>query len=152
MANEAEHRRWNDPYWSSVWPRREALTDLVTATTSDAFNAVYDLLLQMIARDGTAPLAVVNGHRVRSGDAITLDGKSVRVVAIHDDSIELDDTCVPAFRLHVALRAQQAVHVLTQCARRRERGHAGQHLVQDHAQRVHVRSVVDVPALAALLG
>jgi hypothetical protein len=56
----------------------------------DSTPAPEPVLLQMIARDGTAPLAVVNGHRVRSGDAITLDGKSARVVAIHDDSIELD--------------------------------------------------------------
>jgi SAM-dependent methyltransferase len=30
MANELEQLRWNDPYWSSVWPRREALTDSAT--------------------------------------------------------------------------------------------------------------------------
>jgi SAM-dependent methyltransferase len=35
MANEAEHKRWNDPYWSSVWPRREALTDAVTDVLLD---------------------------------------------------------------------------------------------------------------------
>jgi SAM-dependent methyltransferase len=28
-ANEAEHRRWNDEYWTSVWPNREALTSQV---------------------------------------------------------------------------------------------------------------------------
>jgi hypothetical protein len=46
--------------------------------------------LQMIARDGSQRLAVVNGHRVRAGDAITLDGKAAKVMAIHDDSIVLD--------------------------------------------------------------
>lgn len=30
-ANQAEHRRWNDPAWTAAWPRREALTALVTA-------------------------------------------------------------------------------------------------------------------------
>lgn len=29
-ANESEVRRWNDDYWSTVWPRREALTSTVT--------------------------------------------------------------------------------------------------------------------------
>jgi SAM-dependent methyltransferase len=28
--NENERRRWNDDYWTSVWPRREALTSPVT--------------------------------------------------------------------------------------------------------------------------
>jgi hypothetical protein len=32
----------------------------------------------------------VNGQRVRPGEAITLDGKSVKVVAIRSDSIVLD--------------------------------------------------------------
>jgi len=46
--------------------------------------------LQMIARNGAARLAVVNGHRVRAGDAIALDGKSAKVVAIRDDAVVLD--------------------------------------------------------------
>jgi hypothetical protein len=46
--------------------------------------------VQMIARDGSQHMAVLNGHRVRPGDAITLDGKSVKVVAIRDDAVVLD--------------------------------------------------------------
>ncbi len=30
-ANEAERRRWNDERWAAVWPKRERLTDAVTA-------------------------------------------------------------------------------------------------------------------------
>jgi SAM-dependent methyltransferase len=30
-ANEVERRRWNDEQWASVWPKRERLTDAVTA-------------------------------------------------------------------------------------------------------------------------
>jgi opacity protein-like surface antigen len=56
----------------------------------DSTPAPEPVQLQMIARDGTASLAVINGHRVRVGDGITLDGKTANVVAIHDDSIELD--------------------------------------------------------------
>lgn len=33
--NDAERARWNDPHWSSVWPKREALTDVVTDTLLD---------------------------------------------------------------------------------------------------------------------
>ncbi|MFN2450742.1 MAG: class I SAM-dependent methyltransferase [Candidatus Dormibacteria bacterium] len=36
MANEAEHRRWNDTDWARVWPKREALTDCVTAPLMEA--------------------------------------------------------------------------------------------------------------------
>ena len=56
----------------------------------DSAPAPEAVQLQMIAHDGTAPWAVVNGHRVRVGDGITLDGKAAHVVAIHDESIELD--------------------------------------------------------------
>jgi SAM-dependent methyltransferase len=30
-TNEAERRRWNDARWTAVWPKRERLTDAVTA-------------------------------------------------------------------------------------------------------------------------
>lgn len=30
VANESERRRWNNPGWAEVWPKRERLTDLVT--------------------------------------------------------------------------------------------------------------------------
>jgi len=46
--------------------------------------------VQMIARQGTRPMAVVNGRRVRVGERIDLDGKPVRVVAIRDDAVVLD--------------------------------------------------------------
>jgi hypothetical protein len=58
--------------------------------SADSAPTLEPVQLQMIARDGTDRLAVVNGHRVRAGDAITLDGKAAKVLAIHDDSIELD--------------------------------------------------------------
>lgn len=38
MANESERTRWNDPYWSSVWPKREAMTDSVTDTLLDRLD------------------------------------------------------------------------------------------------------------------
>jgi hypothetical protein len=56
----------------------------------DPISLPQPIRLQMIARDGSTHLAVVNGLRVRPGDAIALDGKNVKVVAIHDDSVVLD--------------------------------------------------------------
>ena len=50
-ANESERRRWNDAYWTSVWPRREALTDNVTP----------DLLAHVGARTGDAVLDIGSG-------------------------------------------------------------------------------------------
>lgn len=35
-VNEAERKRWNDEYWTSVWPKREALTSVVTPYLLDA--------------------------------------------------------------------------------------------------------------------
>ncbi|HKX07315.1 MAG TPA: class I SAM-dependent methyltransferase [Stellaceae bacterium] len=29
-ANQAERKRWNDPFWSEVWPKRERFTETVT--------------------------------------------------------------------------------------------------------------------------
>ena len=46
--------------------------------------------VQMIARAGTRPMAVVNGRPVRVGERIDVDGKPVRVVAIRDESVVLD--------------------------------------------------------------
>ena len=60
------------------------------ARSEDATSTPEPVRLQMVAHDGSTRLAVVNGQRVRPGDEITLDGKSVKVVAIRDDSIVLD--------------------------------------------------------------
>jgi SAM-dependent methyltransferase len=35
-TNEAERRRWNDARWTAFWPKRERLTDAVTAYVLDA--------------------------------------------------------------------------------------------------------------------
>jgi SAM-dependent methyltransferase len=51
VANEVERRRWNDAYWTSVWPQREALTDSVTP----------DLLAHLAARPGERVLDIGSG-------------------------------------------------------------------------------------------
>ena len=60
------------------------------AQSAEAPAPPESIRLQMIARNGSARIAVVNGHRVRAGEAVTLDGKSVKVAAIRDDSVVLD--------------------------------------------------------------
>lgn len=50
-ANEAERARWNDDYWTSVWPKRERLTTMVTPYLLDALGA----------RDGESVLDVGPG-------------------------------------------------------------------------------------------
>ncbi len=39
-TNEAERRRWNDQRWAQAWPKREVLTDAVTAYVLEALAPV----------------------------------------------------------------------------------------------------------------
>ncbi len=50
-SNEVERRRWNDDFWASVWPKREALTSEVTGL----------LLTALSPRDGERVLDVGSG-------------------------------------------------------------------------------------------
>ncbi len=69
-ANEAERRRWNDAYWASLWPRREALTDNLTA----------DLLVHLDARRGERILDIGSGGGKVSLALAKLVGPEGRVV------------------------------------------------------------------------
>jgi hypothetical protein len=71
-------------------PPGYAATQASPDARSSPAAAPEPIRLQMIARNGSLRLAVVNGRRVRAGDWITLDGKSTKVVAIGDDSVVLD--------------------------------------------------------------
>ena len=56
--NEAERRRWNDEHWTSVWPRRERLTSLVTPELlGRAALAPGERVLEVGSGGGTATLA-----------------------------------------------------------------------------------------------
>ncbi len=79
MANELEHLRWNDPYWSSVWPKREALTD----------GATEELLRRLELRAGERVVDVGSGAgaatmkaaaRVEPGGSVTGVDLSVPLV------------------------------------------------------------------------
>ena len=62
-ANEAERRRWNDPYWSSAWPRREFLTNAVTEVLLDRLALVPGERVLDVGTGG-GPAALAAGHRV----------------------------------------------------------------------------------------
>jgi SAM-dependent methyltransferase len=56
--NEAERRRWNDPYWTRVWPAREALTGVVTEVLLDHLHLRGgDRVLDVGSGGGTNALA-----------------------------------------------------------------------------------------------
>jgi SAM-dependent methyltransferase len=69
-ANEAEHRRWNSDYWTSVWPRREQFTSVVTAP----------LLGHLSLRPGDRVLDVGSGGGTSSLAAAPLVGSDGAVV------------------------------------------------------------------------
>ena len=69
-VNEVERRRWNDAYWTSVWPTREVFTGTVTA----------DLLAHLDARRGQRILEIGSGGGKVSLDVAALVGPEGRVV------------------------------------------------------------------------
>jgi SAM-dependent methyltransferase len=70
MPNEVERRRWNDPYWSSVWPRREQLT-----------GAVTPMLLELVSLGaGERVLDVGSGAGITTIAASALVGETGEVV------------------------------------------------------------------------
>jgi SAM-dependent methyltransferase len=71
-ANAAERKRWNDPYWTRIWPAREALTGLVT-----------DVLLGHLSpRSGERLLDIGSGGGLASIAAARLVGTAGTVVGV----------------------------------------------------------------------
>lgn len=69
VANEAETRRWNDDYWTRVWPKREALTNQVTDKLLDHLQAKPgEAVLDVGCGGGLSTLAV--GERVGSSGRV----------------------------------------------------------------------------------
>lgn len=86
-VNEAERRRWNDPYWTSVWPKREALTSSVTGALHEHLGL----------RAGEVVLDVGSGAGAATIEAARAVGPSGRVVGA-DVSASLVDHARAAAR------------------------------------------------------
>lgn len=72
MSNEAERRRWNDAYWSSIWPRREAFTARVTPILVDRLSPADGAqVLEVGCGGGTASFALA--ERVGPGRVVGVD-------------------------------------------------------------------------------
>lgn len=71
-TNEAERRRWNDPYWASVWPHREQVTSSVTGYLLEHLQpAEGERILDVGSGGGVATLAI--GPRAGSGAVVGAD-------------------------------------------------------------------------------
>lgn len=71
-TNAAERRRWNDEYWTSVWPKREQLTGAVTSTLLGHLGLTAgDRVLEIGSGGGTATMAA--GRLVVDGTVVGAD-------------------------------------------------------------------------------
>ena len=71
-SNEAERRRWNDAYWTSVWLRREELTGRVTPLLLGRLApASGERLLEVGCGGGTATFALAEA--VAPGEVVAAD-------------------------------------------------------------------------------
>jgi len=72
VSNEAERDRWNDEYWTSAWPKREAMTSVVTGDLLDALApAGGERILEVGSGGGTATLAI--SRRLANGSVVGAD-------------------------------------------------------------------------------
>jgi SAM-dependent methyltransferase len=80
-ANETERRRWNDGYWASVWPKREALTSAVTDILLQRLGVrERERVLDVGSGGGVATFAA--GQRVGPGGAAVGAAISAPLVAL----------------------------------------------------------------------
>jgi SAM-dependent methyltransferase len=72
QTNAAERHRWNDEYWTSVWPKREQLTNAVTPTLLDHLHlAAGERVLDIGSGGGTTAIAA--GRLVDDGAVVGAD-------------------------------------------------------------------------------
>lgn len=71
-ANQAERARWNDDYWTTVWPKRERLTTMVTPYLLEALGPRDgEAILEVGPGGGLATLEIA--ARVRTGHVTGAD-------------------------------------------------------------------------------
>ncbi|HEY7440051.1 MAG TPA: class I SAM-dependent methyltransferase [Acidimicrobiia bacterium] len=71
--NAAERRRWNHDYWTSIWPKREALTDSVTDVLLEHASLLPGMHLLEIGSGG-GKTAIAAGRLVApDGDVVGAD-------------------------------------------------------------------------------
>jgi SAM-dependent methyltransferase len=72
-ANVTERRRWNDAYWASVWPKREAMTSAVTEILLSHLDLrAAERVLDVGSGGGTTSIAA-RGHVGPSGSVVGAD-------------------------------------------------------------------------------
>jgi SAM-dependent methyltransferase len=72
-TNAAERRRWNHDYWTSIWPKREALTDSVTDVLLEHAGLAPGMHLLEIGSGG-GKTAIAAGRLVApDGDVVGAD-------------------------------------------------------------------------------
>lgn len=92
-VNLAEHKRWNDEYWASVWPKREALTSVVTP-----------LLLEVAGiRLGQRVLDIGSGAGVASLNAASIVGSGGEVVGADISAPLVDYATCRAAEAHASV-------------------------------------------------
>ena len=106
-ANQAERKRWNDPFWSEVWPKRERFTETVTplllraldlkagervldigcggGPATSAAAAAVGSTGRAVGADISIPLVELARHRVADSD---LKNVSFEVKDVQQDRID----------------------------------------------------------------
>ena len=80
-ANVTERQHWNDAYWASVWPRREALTSAVTEILLNHLDlSPGERVLDVGSGGGSTTIAA--GNRVGSDGAVVGADISVPLVEL----------------------------------------------------------------------
>lgn len=104
--NDAERRRWNDPYWASGWPKKEALTGA----------AVPFLLDRLAPRPGERVLDVGSGAGISAialaravGESGAVVGADISAPLVGYATRRVDLKALPSLRFVVADLQQERI-------------------------------------------
>ncbi|MDE3065560.1 MAG: methyltransferase domain-containing protein [Acidobacteriota bacterium] len=86
-SNEPERARWNDAYWTAAWPRREAMTAVVTPHLVAALDPREgEAILEVGSGGGVATFAIA--ERVGVGRVVGVDLSAPLVALARDRARE----------------------------------------------------------------